>query len=52
MGCGSAKLNYRYFALNIPVNLDYIPIKRKLDELEKNRTLGYAESCLSEKTSI
>ncbi len=49
MGCRSEKLNQNYFALQIPANIDYIPIKRKLDELEKEGILDYAESCLSEK---
>jgi hypothetical protein len=49
MGCRSEKLNQNYFALEIPANIDYIPIKRKLDELEKEGILDYAESCLSEK---
>jgi len=49
MGCASEKLNQNYFALQVPVNIDYIPIKRRLDELEKEGILDYAESCLSEK---
>jgi hypothetical protein len=49
MGCRSEKLNQKYFALEVPANTDYIPIKRKLDELEKEGILDYAESCLSEK---
>jgi hypothetical protein len=49
MGCGSEKLNHRYFALNIPAGTDYLPIKRKLDALEKEEIIGYAESGLSEK---
>jgi hypothetical protein len=49
MGCGSESLNDRYFALEIPAAVDYIPVKRKLDELEKEGILDYAESGLSEK---
>jgi hypothetical protein len=49
MGCRSEKLNQNYFALEVPANIDYIPVKRKLDELEKGGILDYAESCLSEK---
>jgi hypothetical protein len=46
-GCVSEKLNYRYFAMEIPVGLDYKPIKQKLDELENDEIISYAESCLS-----
>lgn len=49
MGCASEKLNQGYFAIEVPAVVDYIPIKRKLDELEKAGILDYAESCLSEK---
>jgi hypothetical protein len=35
--------------MEIPVTVDYIPVKRKLDELEKAKIIDYAESCLSEK---
>jgi len=49
MGCTSEKFNQNYFALQVPANIDYFPIKRKLDELEKEGILDYAESCLSEK---
>jgi hypothetical protein len=48
-GCASEKLNDRYFALNIPANTDYLLIKQKLDELEDEEVIGYAESCLSQK---
>ena len=49
LGCTSAEMNNKYFALNVPANVDYFPIKRKLDELEKAGALDYAESGLSEK---
>ena len=49
MGCEPAVINHKYFALKVPAAMDYIPVKRKLDELEKNEIIGYAESCLSEK---
>jgi hypothetical protein len=49
MGCRSEVLNDRYFALEIPAAVDYVPVKRKLDELEKEGILDYAESGLSEK---
>ena len=49
LGCTSAEMNNKYFALNVPASVDYFPIKRKLDELEKAGALDYAESGLSEK---
>jgi hypothetical protein len=49
MGCLSAELNHKYFALTIPAAVDYFPVKRKLDELEKQGALDYAESGLSAK---
>jgi hypothetical protein len=46
-GCTSERLNDGYFAMEIPAGLDYNPIKEKLDELERQEIIGYAESCLS-----
>lgn len=48
-GCNWEGMNDKYFAIEIPANVDYIPVKRKLDELQKDEIIGYAESCLSEK---
>jgi hypothetical protein len=48
LGCKSQKIN-KYFALDIPADVNYLPIKRKLDELQKGGALDYAESCLSDK---
>ena len=48
MGCRTEQLNHNYFALEIPARANYIPIKRKLDELEKEGILDYAESGLSD----
>lgn len=49
LGCESEKVNGSYFSMEIPVQLDYNPIKQKLDELEQKEIIGYAEPCLSEK---
>jgi hypothetical protein len=46
IGCKSKKIN-KYFALDIPAEINYLPIKQKLDELQKSGVLDYAESCLS-----
>lgn len=48
LGCLSEKLNDRYFAMEIPANIDYLPIKKKLNELEGSGVIAYAEPCLSE----
>ncbi|MBZ5857395.1 DUF4265 domain-containing protein [Flavihumibacter profundi] len=48
MGCISEKLNDRYFAMEIPVDKDYIPIKFKLIELEDAGIISYAEPWLSQ----
>jgi hypothetical protein len=49
MDCESEKLNGKYFAMDIPARVDYKFIKLKLDELEKDEIIGYAETCLSER---
>jgi hypothetical protein len=49
LGCRSEIMNQRYFAVEVPAAIDYIPVKRKLDELEKQGILDYAESGLSPK---
>lgn len=48
-GCAIEKLNDKYFALSVPESIDYLLVKRKLDELEREKVLDYAESCLSDK---
>jgi hypothetical protein len=49
MGCKTAKLNPKYFAVEVPVALDYLLVKLRLDKLAKDKMIGYAESCLSGK---
>jgi hypothetical protein len=48
LGCTSEKFNEGYFVIDVPFNVNYKPIKDKLDELEENGTIGYAEPCLSD----
>ncbi len=48
-GCISEKLNDRYFAMEIPADKDYTPIRQKLSELEIKEIIGYAEAALSDK---
>ncbi len=46
-GCVSEKINEGYFSMEIPSAVDYKNIKKKLDELETQETIGYAEPCLA-----
>ncbi|HEY8929316.1 MAG TPA: DUF4265 domain-containing protein [Mucilaginibacter sp.] len=49
MGCPSEGLNNKYLALEIPADVDYVPIKRCLDQMEADENIGYAETCLSQR---
>ncbi|MDP3393069.1 DUF4265 domain-containing protein [Sediminibacterium sp.] len=48
LGCVSEKVNEGYFSMKIPAIVDYKKIKNKLDELEAQETIGYAEPCLAD----
>jgi len=48
LGCVSEKVNEGYFSMGIPSTVDYKNIKNKLDELETQGTIGYAEPCLAD----
>jgi hypothetical protein len=48
LGCVSEKFNDEYFSMEIPSTVGYKNIKKKLDELETQETIGYAESCLAD----
>jgi hypothetical protein len=52
LGCVSEKVNERYFSMEIPASLDYKLIKQKLDDLEINGIIGYAEPCLADQHRI
>ena len=47
LGCISEKVNESYFSMEVPVLVDYKPIKQKLDDLENEEVIGYAEPCLA-----
>jgi len=49
LGCVSEKLNDGYFAMEIPFDKEYTPVRQKLIELEGKAIIDYAESCLSDK---
>ena len=48
-GCSTEKLNNKYFAIAVPAAIDYLQVKKKLDELEMAKIVNYVESCLSGK---
>jgi len=48
-GCTSERLNDAYFVMEIPANVDYKKIKIKLDKLEQQEKIEYAEPCLSDR---
>ena len=48
LGCVSEKVNEGYFSMEIPSTFNYKNIKKKLDELEMQETIGYAEPCLAD----
>ena len=48
LGCVSEKVNEGYFSMEVPSSVDYKNIKKKLDELEMQETIGYAEPCLAD----
>jgi Domain of unknown function (DUF4265) len=47
-GCSTEKQMDRYFAIDIPKDIHYKPIKEKLLELESQGIISYGEACLSE----
>lgn len=51
LGCISEKYDEGYFVVEIPAEIDYKPIKQKLDELQTVGIIDYAEPCLSYKHS-
>ena len=52
LGCDSEKVSDGYFSMEIPALVDYRLIKQKLDELEQNEIIGYAEPCLADQHKI
>jgi hypothetical protein len=47
LGCLSERVNDAYFSMEVLADNNYLPIKRKLTELEDKGIIGYAEPCLS-----
>ncbi len=52
LGCVSEKMNDKYFSMEIPAEVNYGPIKQKLDDLEIEEIIDYAEPCLSDRHRI
>jgi hypothetical protein len=48
LGCATEKQMERYFAIDVPVNIDYKPIKQQLAELEAKEIISFAVACLSD----
>lgn len=48
LGCLSERVDDNYFSMEVPSSIDYKPIKKELELLEKEEKIGYAEPCLAE----
>jgi len=48
LGCSSEKFKEGYFVIDVPADINYEPVKQKLDNLEQDGIIGYAEPCLSD----
>jgi len=48
LGCTSEKVNEGYFSMEILALVDYRQIKEKLDDMEAQAIIGYAEPCLAD----
>ena len=49
LDCISERVNDGYFSMEVLYDTFYKPIKQKLIELEEQETIGYAETCISNK---
>ncbi len=47
LGCATAGTGSGYFVIDVPVHVDYAPVKRQLDDYAYGGILDYAEPCLS-----
>jgi len=48
LGCNWEGMDNKYFAIDVPVSVNYVLVKARLEELKQQDVIGYAESCLSE----
>ncbi|MDO3644769.1 DUF4265 domain-containing protein [Mucilaginibacter sp. L3T2-6] len=47
LGCPCEGINGNYLAIEIPADMDYLPIKERLELMEQDEVIGYAETCLA-----
>jgi hypothetical protein len=48
LGCVSVEVNEDFFVMEVPANTNYAVVKEKLDELEQQEEIEYAEPSLSD----
>ncbi|WP_164714329.1 DUF4265 domain-containing protein [Chitinophaga rhizosphaerae] len=47
LGCATASTGSGYFVMDVPVHVDYVPVKKQLDDYMLGGILDYAEPCIS-----
>lgn len=47
LGCRCEGINGNYLAVEIPAGMDYLPIKERLELMEHDEIISYAETCLA-----
>jgi len=47
LGCSTEQFKGNYFVIDVPVDLNYTPVRAKLKELSESGVIDYAEPCLS-----
>jgi len=47
LGCRCRTKNSNYVAVEIPADMDYLPIKERLELMEQDEVISYAETCLA-----
>jgi len=47
LGCATEQFKEKYFVIDVPVELNYAPVRAKLNELSEAKIIDYAEPCLS-----
>jgi hypothetical protein len=48
LGCNFEGMNENYFAIDVPCDVSYSPVRTLLDEFEEKDLAGFSESCLSD----
>jgi hypothetical protein len=47
LGCRCRGKNSHYVAVEIPADMNYLPIKERLELMEQDEVISYAETCLA-----